>query len=140
MKKAKNSRERPSNQIFSQIILPFSLFFILVVIGGALLFSGIKSGATDLQLWRDISVLMVLLPLILLGPILMVVVLLNIILLQSAHHRVIGLFDRYKPLILKFARRANSLAQFVVKPIISIKSALALVTKERDKEGTKTYA
>jgi hypothetical protein len=59
------NNNRIKNQVFSQIIFPMICFILIVVASSYFLFINLFSGKMDFRVWSDISVLVVILPVIL---------------------------------------------------------------------------
>ncbi len=131
MKAEPARQENHPNQIFSQIILPFLLFFALVVCGGYFLFSRLVSGSADFRMWSDISVVIIFLPLIFIGPILLVIFMAKIALVSAIQEKVQGFFGKVSPVILKITRSGTHVAQFLAKPFVAINTGLSFLKSRK---------
>lgn len=119
--------DKEHNQIFSQIVLPFLLFLILVSLGGLYLFGGLPGSSPDVRSWADISVAVIFLPLLFIGPIILVFLVLTILLFRNLQLKVEKLFSKVSPAAKKVFRGATSLIEALIKPVIAIQSGFALL-------------
>lgn len=122
---------RHSNQIFSQVFLPFMLAFAMVALAGYFLFSGLVSGSADLRMSSDISVMIVFLPLILLGPAIMAIILLHIVLAAKVQQKIVELGKKIKPVFFHITKAAANLANLSTKPLIALKSGIPFFIRQK---------
>jgi hypothetical protein len=108
------------NQVFSQVILPFLFFLILVVSAGFLLFSRISSGAFDMRVWADISVILIFLPLLMFFVIILLVIFLSIALITGIQKKVVSLFMRLNLLSSTIKDSVAKTSHSFIQPLIFI--------------------
>jgi len=129
MKSDNSTPGNQQNQAFSQVILPFLFFLILVIIAGILLFSRISSGTSDIRAWADISVVLIVLPLLLAFIVFLVVIIISITLTIGLQKRIVLLIKKIDTLSFTFKSGITKAAQSLVKPLILINSRLSILKR-----------
>ena len=131
MKEDHPKRVNPRNQIFSQVFLPFLIAFASVAFSGYFLFSSLVSGTTDFRMWSDISVMVIFLPLILFGLPFLMIILAHVVLVSKIQRTVLDMGKKMRPLFIKIARAVANFAILSTKPLISLKSGLSFLIRQK---------
>lgn len=131
MKKEQLERENHSNQIFSQILLPFLLAFAVVAYAGYFLFSTLISGSIDFRIWSDISVMLIFLPLILLALPWIMLLIVHIFLVVKIQQIVLDMGEKTNPVFTRILRTIADLGSFPTKPLIALMSGFPFFRRQK---------
>jgi asparagine N-glycosylation enzyme membrane subunit Stt3 len=124
MKVVQPERSDQSNQIFSQILVPFVIAFIATAVAGYFLFSSLVSGTSEIRMWSDISVMIIFLPLIFFGLPLLLIIIAHIVLTVKIQQKVGDIGKKIRPVFIKSVVTASDLANLLSKPLIALKSGI----------------
>jgi len=120
---------KQQNQIFSQILLPFIIALFSTGVAGYFLFSNLVSDTADFRIWSDISVMVIFLPFIVIGPLLIMLMIAHIVLVAMLRQKVVELGKKLKPLFNKVSGVAADLAGLSTKSLIALKSGFSSFNK-----------
>lgn len=130
MKSNHSLPEKSQNQVFFQVVLPFLLVFLLVVFAGILLFSRISSGTTDIRVWADIAVVLIILPLLLCCLLFLVAMIIFIALAIEIQKKTAALLKRMNSIALNINGGIAKTAQSLIKPLIHIISRSSILKRK----------
>lgn len=124
----KISREK--NQIISQIILPFILLFIILFMGGYILFSSLSAGIRAYDVWKDIALIVICLPLVISFPLILIIFLAAIFFLPLAFQKIHAVFNKVIPLIQRTNRKVIISINRITKLFMEIESFTCRIIKK----------
>jgi len=130
MKSNHSLPDKPQNQAFFQVVLPFLLVFLLVIFAGILLFSRISSGTTDIRVWADIAVVLIILPLLLGCVLFLVAIIIFIALAIELQKKTAALLKRVNSIAFNINGGIAKIAQSFIKPLIHIISRSSILKRK----------
>ncbi|HEY59423.1 MAG TPA: hypothetical protein G4N92_01875 [Anaerolineae bacterium] len=110
------------NTTFWTIWFPLVLFIILTILGGYMIFRAIVYGTSDMSLWVDIAIIILLAPLTLSLIILLITLAIFIFFLHESTIILITELDSLSHFVINILNQATYLLTLLVKPFILIDS------------------
>jgi hypothetical protein len=110
------------NQVFLQIILPMIFFFLIVSVSSFFLFTNLSSGKMDFRIWSDISILIIVLPVILIFVFTLLLIALLIFLISIFQPKLNNALLKITSFMKTFTFWTIKLSNLILQPMIRIES------------------
>jgi len=109
-----------------QIIISFCIFFIMIFFLGISLFRVAGQEPSSIHVWSDISIMIILLPVLLIFPIALLILWLVIIFIYKSNHFLNMNFPKIGKKILMFSNKTRYVISLAIKPALSLESLLGI--------------
>jgi hypothetical protein len=115
------------NQVFLQIFLPMIFFIMVVGISSFFLFANLSSGAMDYHVWSDISILIIVFPVMLSFVFTFIFIALLIFLISRFQSKLHNALLKINSIIKTFSFWTIKLANLILQSVIRMESFITQI-------------